>query len=176
MKKNTMIWINEWQHLESTHQHINSQLAPPSTMGLLMEMDLCISTCMGNMLISMMIGGIIVYMIMRCMDNRKKNQWVKEMKTYKTLGVDELRLLLKLNDLPVSGLKEDMIRRLIKHNMSEKMDKMAASHDVAKMKAHKETLHQRFKEQFMAPEKKQQNIEQFMASTTSSAENDEVSE
>jgi len=157
------------QQLGSTHQHINSPLVPPSTMGFLMELDMCISECRGNMLISMMIGGIIVYMIMRWMDNRKKNQWVKDMKTYKTLGVDELRLLLKLNDLPVSGLKEDMIRRLIKHNMTEKMGNWAASHDVAKMKAHKETLKMRF-----SSEKTQQHSEQFMASATSTAENDEM--
>ena len=168
MHENVLTWINELQQLGSTHQHIRSPLVPPSTMGLLMELDMCISECKGNMLISMMIGGILVYMIMRWMDNRKRNQWVKDMKTYKTLGVDELRLLLKLNDLPVSGLKEDMIRRLIKHNMTEKIGQGAAAHDVAQRKSHKESLKMRFSE------KTHQRSEQFMTSTTSTSENDEM--
>ena len=44
----------------------------------LFAMEMCISNCWGNMLMSMLLGAIIAVMVMKYMDHKKKMAWAKE--------------------------------------------------------------------------------------------------
>jgi hypothetical protein len=46
----------------------------------MVAMEMCISNCWGNMLMSMLLGAIIAVMVMKYMDHKKKMAWVKEKK------------------------------------------------------------------------------------------------
>ena len=48
--------------------------------GTMVAMDLCISNCWGNMLMSMLLGAIMTVMVIKYMDYKKKMAWVKEKK------------------------------------------------------------------------------------------------
>ena len=111
-----------------------------STMSSIIAMEMCISNCMGNMLMSMIMGGIIAVMTMKSMDYKRKMAWVKEKKTYQKLMVDELRWLLKMRGLPTTGIKEDLIKRLIKSNEEENLGKGVAHDHVAQMTTQKESM------------------------------------
>ena len=47
----------------------------------MVAMEMCISNCWGNMLMSMLLGAIIAVMVMKSMDHKKKVAWVNEKKT-----------------------------------------------------------------------------------------------
>ena len=57
--------------------------------------------------------------------------------------VDELRFLLKMKGLPTTGIKEDLIKRLIKSNEEENIGKSVAKEHVAQITTQKESM--RFK-------------------------------
>jgi len=111
--------------------------------GTMVAMDLCISNCWGNMLMSMLLGSIMTVMVIKYMDYKRKMAWVKEKKTYQKLMVDELRFLLKMKGLPTTGIKEDLIKRLIKSNEEENIGKSVAKEHVAQITTQKESM--RFK-------------------------------
>jgi hypothetical protein len=108
--------------------------------GTMVAMDLCISNCWGNMLMSMLLGSIMTVMVIKYMDYKRKIAWVKEKKTYQKLMVDELRFLLKMKGLPTTGIKEDLIKRLIKSNEKENLGKPVTHEDAAQIATRKESM------------------------------------
>ena len=47
----------------------------------MLPMDMCISHCWGNMLMSMLLGAIMTVMVIKYMDYKEKMAWVKAKKT-----------------------------------------------------------------------------------------------
>jgi hypothetical protein len=79
-----------------------------------MNIDMCMTCCWGNMMITLIIGIMLGVMLMKLFDQNRKSAWVQEMKTYQKLEVDDLKYLLKMKGLSTTGIKEDLIKRLIK--------------------------------------------------------------
>ena len=77
--------------------------------------------------------------------------WVKERKTYQKLMVDELRFLLNMTGLPTTGIKEDLIKRLIKSNEEENVGKSVAKEHVAQITTQKESMRIKMTQKMQSP-------------------------
>jgi len=65
--------------------------------------------------------------------------------------VDELKFLLKMRGLPSTGIKEDLIKRLIKSNEEENLGKPVAHEHVAEITTQKESMRIKMTQKMRSP-------------------------